>query len=194
MDTLSDHGIPPSSLLPMHILTTHFEAEISSNFFQIRPFKEFMASKGRDRLLSLSLLSHLVIDDSLPPSSDPDAGSPSRPSNAYDFMRLRRSPRVTGDPTALRWNASVRLTNFASVDSSPLCVSLTSLLFCSKVFTITLQLASIGALLDYIVRERALSDFDDKGIGGLDIRDIELLSLSVLHERIQLSSWTSLQE
>src|SRR6266540_5469028 len=46
----------------------------------------------------------------------------------------------------------------------------------------TLQLASIGALLDHMVRERALTDLDDKGIGGLDIRDIELLSLSVLHK------------
>jgi len=38
-------------------------------------------------------------------------------------------------------------------------------------------MASIGALLDQIVRERALSDFDDDGIGGLDIKDIEIVSL-----------------
>ncbi len=112
----------------MHILRYHFIVENSSNVFQIRPFKEFIASKGRDRLLSLSRLSHLIVDDSiLPPSSDVDASSSSRPTNAYDFMQLRR--RVTGDPTAQRWNASVRLTNFASVDSSPLCVSPNSLVF-----------------------------------------------------------------
>ena len=75
-----------------------------------------------------------------------------------------------------------------------LCQSNFSSVLLKSIHAITLQLASIGALLDYIVRERALSDLDDKGIGGLDIRDIELLSLSVLHERIQLSSWTSLQE
>lgn len=38
-------------------------------------------------------------------------------------------------------------------------------------------MSSIGALLDYLVRERALSDFDDDGIRGLDIRDIEILAL-----------------
>lgn len=38
-------------------------------------------------------------------------------------------------------------------------------------------MASIGALLDHIVREKALSDCDDEGIGGIDIRDIEILSV-----------------
>ena len=40
-------------------------------------------------------------------------------------------------------------------------------------------MASVGALLDHIVKERALSDFDDDGIGGLDIRNIETLTLCV---------------
>ena len=40
-----------------------------------------------------------------------------------------------------------------------------------------MQMASIGALLDHIVRERALDDFDDDGIGGLDITNIEIISL-----------------
>lgn len=39
------------------------------------------------------------------------------------------------------------------------------------------QLSSVGALLDFIVRERALSDFDDEGISSLDVRDIEILAL-----------------
>jgi len=38
-------------------------------------------------------------------------------------------------------------------------------------------MASIGALLDHIVRDRALADFDDDGIGGLDITNIEIISL-----------------
>lgn len=38
-------------------------------------------------------------------------------------------------------------------------------------------MASVGALLDYLVRERALGDFDDDGIRGLDIKDIEILAL-----------------
>ncbi|KAG6907882.1 hypothetical protein DXG01_007046 [Tephrocybe rancida] len=79
--------------------------------------------------------------------------------NAYDFMRKRRD--VTGDPTLKKWNALIRLSNFTAVDTSPLCM------------------ASIGALLDHVVRERAVGDLDDEGIGGLDIRDIEILSLSL---------------
>ncbi|KAG6891657.1 Prohibitin-2, subunit of the prohibitin complex (Phb1p-Phb2p) [Termitomyces sp. T32_za158] len=38
-------------------------------------------------------------------------------------------------------------------------------------------MASIGALIDHVVRERAVGDLDDQGIGGLDIRDIEILTL-----------------
>jgi len=38
-------------------------------------------------------------------------------------------------------------------------------------------MASIGALLDHILRDIALSDLNDEGIAGLDIRDIEILSL-----------------
>ncbi|KAF9533174.1 DNA mismatch repair protein MutS [Crepidotus variabilis] len=134
--------------------------EKRAGMFQIRPFKEFAVSRGKDRLLSLTRLSALVPDDSnLPPSSDADFEShSSRHTNAYDFMRSRR--QITGDPTTRRWNASIRMSNFTSVESSPLCLS------------------SIGALLDYIVRERALSDFDDEGISGLDVRDIEILALN----------------
>ena len=92
----------------------------ASGTFQIRPFKEFMTSKGRDRLLSLSRLTDFSTEDTdLPPSSDIDSNS-SRPANAYDFMRSRRGDN--GDPTTKRWNASIRLANFASVEESPLCV------------------------------------------------------------------------
>ncbi|KAG6890840.1 hypothetical protein C0995_003273 [Termitomyces sp. Mi166 len=40
-------------------------------------------------------------------------------------------------------------------------------------------MASIGALLDYAVRERAVGDLDDEGIEGLNIRDIEILTLFI---------------
>lgn len=43
-----------------------------------------------------------------------------------------------------------------------------------------MQVASIGALLEHMLRDRALNDLDDEGITGLDIRDIEILSLHVL--------------
>ncbi|KAG6868981.1 Prohibitin-2, subunit of the prohibitin complex (Phb1p-Phb2p) [Termitomyces sp. T159_Od127] len=38
-------------------------------------------------------------------------------------------------------------------------------------------MSSIGALIDHVVRERAVGDLDDQGIGGLDVRDIEILTL-----------------
>ena len=38
-------------------------------------------------------------------------------------------------------------------------------------------MASIGALLDHLVRERAVNELDDDGIWGLEVRAIEMLSL-----------------
>jgi hypothetical protein len=45
-------------------------------------------------------------------------------------------------------------------------------------------MASIGALLDHLARAKAVSNLDEEGIEGLDIRDIEILSLqdSFLHQ------------
>jgi hypothetical protein len=40
-------------------------------------------------------------------------------------------------------------------------------------------MASIGALLDHLARERAVTELEDDGIGGLEVRDIEVLSLYV---------------
>lgn len=39
------------------------------------------------------------------------------------------------------------------------------------------QISSIGALLDHLTRERAVSDLDGEGLEGLDVRDIESVSL-----------------
>jgi DNA mismatch repair protein MSH5 len=138
----------------------------AGGFFQIRPHKEFQASKGRDRLVSLSLLSDLDLEE------DQENKSPKH-MNAYNFMRVRRES--TGDPTSKKWNASVRLPNFASVENSPLCVR--SRFFSMSNVDVLVQLASIGALLDHLVRERAVGAFDDEGIHGLDIRGIEIISL-----------------
>ncbi|KAG6837182.1 hypothetical protein H0H93_013409 [Arthromyces matolae] len=122
MDTLRDH------------------VDTAGGAFQVRPHKEFSPAKGRDRLLSLTLLADLP-HDALPMDSvSYNAGSVS--GNAYDFMRKRQD--INGDPTLKRWIA---------------------------------LMASIGALLDHVVRERAVGDLDDEGIEGLDVRDIEILSL-----------------
>ncbi|KIL63255.1 hypothetical protein M378DRAFT_187097 [Amanita muscaria Koide BX008] len=129
-------------------------SEKAGAFFQIRPRREFVPGQGRNRLLSLRLFA------ALPPEQvkdSQDARSDStHAKNAYDFMRSRQE--VDGDPTQMRWNATIRLSNFASVDSSPLCM------------------ASIGALIDHLVRERAVGDIDDEGIAGLDVNDIEIVS------------------
>jgi DNA mismatch repair protein MSH5 len=94
--------------------------EASGGVFQIRSHRDFVPSKGRDRLLSLRLLSELPFEDMNNASSD--LSSNSEPRNAYEFMRRRQE--TGADPTLKRWNASIRLSNFASVESSPLCVSL----------------------------------------------------------------------
>ncbi|CDO75430.1 hypothetical protein BN946_scf184916.g14 [Trametes cinnabarina] len=130
--------------------------EGSGGTFQIRPHKDFVAVRGRDRLLSLRLLSQLPICQE---EGDNPYGSEvgSEPRNAYDFMRRRKE--LGDDPLMQKWNASVRLANYASVESSPLC------------------LGSIGALLEYLVRARAVSDLDEQGIGGLEVGNIEPLPL-----------------
>jgi DNA mismatch repair protein MSH5 len=144
--------------------------------FQIRPHKDFVAIKGRDRLLSLRLLSEL-------PSTDIDEGTftdigsnASEARNAYNFMRKRRE--LIGDPLMRRWNALIRLSNFASVESSPLCVR-TLPCFSVGFNYESVQMASIGALLDHLAHERAVTELEDDGIGGLEVRDIEILPLYV---------------
>ncbi|KAI9464933.1 DNA mismatch repair protein MutS [Lactarius psammicola] len=125
----------------------------SGGFFQIRPQKDFRPERGRNNVLSLGLLSDLPEETIDPP--DPDAST--EPRNAYEFMQRRRSAK--GNPTLKRWNASVRVSNFAALDLSPF------------------ALGSIGALLDYLIREQALGDLEPEGISGLDVRGIANLSL-----------------
>lgn len=38
-------------------------------------------------------------------------------------------------------------------------------------------MASVGALIDHLVRERVVGDLDEEGVGGLDVRDIEAVCL-----------------
>lgn len=159
------------------LLTDRFKpigsVDASGGVFQIRPHKDFSPVKGRDRVLSLRLLSELppeITDDRT--SSDPDAGS--EPRNAYDFMRHRR--QAAGDPTIQTWNASIRLSNYTAVDSAPLCVSHT----CSPIYSggttdFMFKLGSVGALLDHLARVRAVGELEDEGVGGLEIRSIEAL-------------------
>ncbi|KAH9980113.1 DNA mismatch repair protein MutS [Lactifluus volemus] len=125
----------------------------SGGFFQIRPQKDFRPERGRNNVLSLGLLSDLP-EEILDPTGR-DAST--EPRSAYEFMQRRRN--TEGDPTLRRWNASVRMSNFVTLDMSPF------------------ALGSIGALLDYLIREQALGDLEPEGIRGLDVRGIVNLSL-----------------
>ncbi|KAI0052711.1 hypothetical protein FA95DRAFT_1664395 [Auriscalpium vulgare] len=126
----------------------------SGGFFQIRPHKDFAPNKGRNCMLSLGFLSELPVDE---PGLATGSDTMSEPRNAYEFMQRRRD--TEGDPTLKRWNASVRMSNFAHLDAAPLCVG------------------SIGALLDHLARQRAIGDLEDEGVGGLEVRGIAAFSL-----------------
>ncbi|KAH8114747.1 muts domain V-domain-containing protein [Phellopilus nigrolimitatus] len=143
--------------------------EVSDGLFQIRPAKEFIPAKGRDRLLSLNFLLEL-------PSEEVNASvahsSSDTPSNAYDFMQRRRE--LAGDPSLKRWNASIRIGNFASLEASPLCMS------------------AVGALLDHLAKVRAMADLDNEGVGGLEIRAIESICLEQFMQ-INADALSSLQ-
>ncbi|KAI5123127.1 hypothetical protein M0805_001482 [Coniferiporia weirii] len=143
--------------------------EESGGLFQIRPAKDFTPAKGRDRLLSLSFLSELPFEEANAPSS---ISSSDAPTNAYEFMRGRRN--FTGDPSLKWWNASIRVGNFTSLESSPLCIS------------------AIGALLDHLAKVRAMADLENEGIGGLDVEAIESICLDQFMQ-INADALSSLQ-
>jgi DNA mismatch repair protein MSH5 len=142
--------------------------------FNIRLAKDFVSAHGHDRLLSLALFS-AVPDDVADAFRSEET---SEPQNAYDFMR-RRQETKGHNPTLVRWHAAIRLGSYASVETMPLCVSILPFvlrarpdgqLACS-------QMASIGALLNHIVRERAFGELNDEGIRNLEVRSIESIAL-----------------
>lgn len=107
-------------------LLFHNAADSNGTTFQIRPNREFNPTKGYERLLTLRLFTSLpdaaasVLSDTEPGSNE---NATSEPRNAYEFMRKRRAE--TGDPNLQRWTASIRLSNFSAVETSPICVRLT---------------------------------------------------------------------
>ncbi|KAI6030817.1 DNA mismatch repair protein MutS [Pisolithus orientalis] len=136
-------------------------AEAAGSIFQIRPHREFVPSKGRERVLSLKLLTELEGGvcsslDAFPETSENGL------MGAYNFMQGRK--QTSGDPNMKRWNATIRLANFASLESAPLCLS------------------CIGALIDFLTRERAAGELDHDGSEALEIQSIEALVLDkVMH-------------
>lgn len=118
-DVLSEHSMSNELYLYAYIHTRGVDA--SEGTLQIRPHKDFTPSKGRHHILSLRLLAELPADYLGGLSrTDSDLG-PETARDAYDFMRRRKE--FNGDPDMQRWNAAVRLANFASVEEAPLCVS-----------------------------------------------------------------------
>ena len=117
IDVIRDFGIFPNCFF---LLRNFNESAVdgSGGVFQVRPARDFIPAKGRDRLLSLRFLTELPAEETAAPSSTHSSSDP--PTNAYDFMRRRRE--MNGDPSMKRWNASIRLGNFASLEGSPLCV------------------------------------------------------------------------
>lgn len=113
--------IPTASVESTYILS----ADSADVKFQIRPKREYNTAKGYERLLTLRLFASLSENGTNDHSSEPDFDSSrtgsEEPRNAYEFMRRR--PQVT-DPVLERWNAKIRLANFSSVDTSPICVIL----------------------------------------------------------------------
>lgn len=109
------------------VISPAFAVVASGGFFQIRPQKDFRPERGRNSLLSLGLLSDLPVEI----LDTPEPNGSVEPRNAYEFMQRRR---ITGDPTLRRWNASIRMSNFATLDMSPFAVSLLQLFFALSVF------------------------------------------------------------
>ncbi|KAI6147241.1 muts domain V-domain-containing protein [Pisolithus tinctorius] len=136
-------------------------AEAAGSIFQIRPHREFVPSKGRERVLSLKLLTELEGGVCSSPDTFPET-SENGLMGAYNFMQGRK--QTSGDPNMKRWNATIRLANFASLESAPLCLS------------------CIGALIDFLTRERAAGELDHDGSEALEIQSIEALVLDkVMH-------------
>lgn len=145
--------------------------------FSIRPHKEFSSIKGRDRLLALRFLSAISSPDQ---DDETASASGENPKSAYDFMRRQAQPKNM-DPTTMRWNASIRLSNFASLECCPLSVSYSIYLQFLN-YTSYYKLSSIGGLLDHLIRERARTELDPVDEGMLDVQEIEVLKLYVCAE------------
>ena len=86
----------------------------------VRAKKEFVAERGRDRLLGLPFLSTIDAVSAPANSRESEHASRTRADDPYSFVDGR--PDV--DPETGRWQAAVRAANFVEANDSPLCVSL----------------------------------------------------------------------
>ena len=175
IDLLRERSAYPFALVIVPQASFTSIVEISGGKLQIRPHKDFQPTKGRDRLLSLKFLLDLL------PGSAISTETNSEPRNANDFIQNRTDNG--GDPTTKRWNASIRMSNFASSDSSPLCVSI-NLKPGLSVDSDTAKMASIGALIDHLIRVHAVGALEDEGASEIEIHNIEALALYACSQRL----------
>ncbi|KAG8819348.1 MutS protein msh5 [Serendipita sp. 399] len=140
----------------------HEQMESSNGEFRVRPWKEFTVSHGLARFQALPLLAGALSTG----EDDPSEENLLKPRNAYDFMARRG--KVTAHPSLVQWCAGVRSGNF-TIESTkaPLCFS------------------TIGALLDYLIRARA--------VDGLS-RDIEELEQVTKIEFITLKDFMQINK
>ena len=146
--------------------------EESGGVFQVRPHREFVPDKGRDKILSLSLFA--TIPSTVPVSAHSESSQPPIPRNAYDFMKKRQ--QKIGDPTLERRHASIRMASYGD-NNSPLCVSHEN--WRCNPGLIPQKISAVGALLDSLSRSKAVTDLEHEGVGSLDISSIEILTLYV---------------
>ncbi|KZV85507.1 hypothetical protein EXIGLDRAFT_255658 [Exidia glandulosa HHB12029] len=107
---------------------------------QVRPHREFVASKGKDKLYSLPLFTDQAQPHDSSTMASSDSG-PTRSREAYNFLRGRDRQQMA-DADAVRWQASIRIANFVEAERSPLCM------------------ACVNALLEQIHRTRAFGELD----------------------------------
>ncbi|CCA67650.1 related to MSH5-meiosis-specific protein [Serendipita indica DSM 11827] len=142
---------------PGFVLTSSRSDELFIDFLrdqlndhlQVRPWKEFTAKHGTERLQTLPLLAGQLAEE--------EEDSVSAQDNIDNFM----SSRGTMHPSLIQWRASIRSGNF-TVDEgrSQLCMS------------------SIGALIDYLTRSKVANDagWDVEELD--DVKRIEYFSLA----------------
>lgn len=100
-------------------------ADAANAVVHVRLAKEFVAAKGRDRLLSLGLFNDTPDNVRPRESNSSDSGRNSESMNAYDFMR-KRNVATGRDPVLGRWQASIRLGSYAASEGASLCVGVTA--------------------------------------------------------------------
>lgn len=132
IDTLHDFGTHIATCSHPFPVTKLPLAETASSTFQIRPHKEFTPTRGKERLLSLRVLSELSHQAPSGHHRSSSATMSSSSGHEIDVLGRRHVTGLShgsGDPTLKTRNAAIRLGNYAGMDAAPLAVRRYSLWF-----------------------------------------------------------------